>query len=180
MKIIEEIMPGLVLLQSFQHTDSRGQFVKTFNSAVFDHLGLPIVPKEIVFSVSAKDVIRGMHFQTPPEDHQKLVSCSAGAILDVVVDLRSGSESFGRYAAVELSDLNRHILLIPKGFAHGFLALKEQSLVAYCTDTGHAPQCDSGIRWDSFGFDWPVKVPIISEKDRSLPSLIDYSTPFTT
>lgn len=178
MQRLDELLPGLILLKSFQHSDDRGQFVKSFNAKAYEALGIPLSPKEIVFSVSRKNVIRGMHFQTPPEDHQKLVSCSSGAILDVVVDLRRDSPTFGKHAAVELNEENRHILLIPRGFAHGFLALSEGALVAYCTDTGHDPACDSGIRWDSFGFTWPAVDPIISEKDRHLPSLADYSSPF--
>jgi dTDP-4-dehydrorhamnose 3,5-epimerase len=178
MKFIDELMPGLILLQAFQHSDVRGQFVKTYNAEAFNRIGIPFEPREIVFSVSTKDVIRGMHFQTPPSDHQKLVSCSAGAIIDVVVDLRSSSPTFRQHAAVELNDKNRHVLLIPRGFAHGFLSLREATLVAYSTDTGHDPSCDSGIRWDSFGYEWPVDSPIISEKDLHLPALRDYQSPF--
>ena len=178
MKLIQEVMPGLQLLQAFKHLDERGEFVKTFNEAAFAQMGIPLSPKEIVFSVSARDVVRGMHFQTPQSDHQKLVSCAAGAIIDVVVDLRKGSPSYGQHAAFELTDQNRHILLIPRGFAHGFLAMQDQSLVTYCTDTGHDPTCDSGIRWDSFGYDWPVKNPIVSEKDQHLVGLDEYQSPF--
>ena len=178
MKFIEEPIPGLKLLQAFKHLDERGEFVKTFNEAAFEKMGIPIDPKEIVFSVSAQDVVRGMHFQTPESDHQKLVSCAAGAIIDVVVDLRKGSPTYGEHGAFELNDENRHILLIPRGFAHGFLALKDQSLVTYCTDTGHDPSCDSGIRWNSFGYEWPVESPIVSEKDQNLIGLDDYQSPF--
>ena len=178
MKIISEIMPGLMLLQANQFADHRGLFVKTFNSEAYASMGLPLTPMEIIFSVSKKDVVRGMHFQTPPSDHQKLVSCSVGAILDVVVDLRKSSPTYGKHAAVELSEENRHILLLPRGFAHGFLSLREGSLVAYCTDTGHDPDCDKGIRWDSFGFEWPVAEPVISEKDLNQPALSDFESPF--
>lgn len=167
-----------MLLQAFKFVDDRGEFVKTYNQDAYEKLGIPLTPKEIVFSVSRKNVVRGMHFQTPPSDHQKLVSCASGAIIDVVVDLRVGSPAYGQWAAFELNECNRHTLLIPAGFAHGFLALEEKSLVTYCTDTGHDPDCDSGIRWDSFGYEWPVDHPVISEKDQHLVGLDDYQSPF--
>lgn len=178
MKIIDEPLPGLFLLQSFRHVDQRGEFVKTFNADAYLAMGLSFEPKEIVFSVSNRNVIRGMHFQTPPADHQKLVGCSAGAIVDVVVDLRSDSPTFRRHAAFDLSEENRHALLVPKGFAHGFLALEDRSVVSYATDTVHDPTRDSGIRWDSFNYRWPVEHPVISDKDLGLPPLIDYLSPF--
>lgn len=179
MEIIKEPLPGLKLLQARSFKDERGEFVKPYNDEVFRSLGMPLVPREIVFSVSRKDVLRGMHFQTPDSDHQKLVTCASGSIIDVVVDLRKGSPSYGQFAAFELTEVNRHTLLIPRGFAHGFLALQEGSLVSYCTDTGHDPARDAGIRWESFGYDWPVSNPIISGKDRNLPSLEDYQSPFS-
>jgi dTDP-4-dehydrorhamnose 3,5-epimerase len=179
MKIIDEPFPGLKLLQARSFKDERGEFVKPYNDEVFQNLGMPLVPREIVFSVSRKDVLRGMHFQTPDSDHQKLVTCAAGAIIDVVVDIRKGSPTFGKHAAFGLTETNRHTLLIPRGFAHGFLALEEKSLVSYCTDTGHDPDRDAGIRWDSFQYDWPVKSPIISEKDLKLTGLEEYQSPFT-
>ena len=178
MKVLEEVMPGLVLLKVFSHKDDRGEFVKTFNDDAFSRFGIPFAPKEIVFSISAKNVVRGMHFQVPPSDHHKLVSCSSGAILDVVVDLRKGSPSFGRHAAFNLNETNRHVLMIPRGFAHGFLALEERSLVAYATDTVHDPSSDSGIAWDGFGFEWPVESPVVSDKDRNLPALASFESPF--
>jgi dTDP-4-dehydrorhamnose 3,5-epimerase len=178
MEIIAEPLPGLKLLQARSFKDDRGEFVKPYNDEVFRSLGMPMIPREIVFSISRKDVLRGMHFQTPGSDHQKLVTCAAGSIIDVVVDIRNESPSYGQYAAFELTELNRHTLLVPRGFAHGFLALEEKSLVSYCTDTGHDPARDSGIRWDSFGYDWPVQNPIISEKDQKLVGLDDYQSPF--
>jgi len=156
----------------------RGEFVKTYNDEAFKALEMPLVPREIVFSVSRKDVVRGMHFQTPESDHQKLVTCASGCIIDVGVDIRKGSPTYGEHAAYELTEENRHTLLVPRGFAHGFLALEEKSLVSYCTDTGHDPQRDSGIRWNSFGYDWPVADPIVSEKDQNLVGLSEYESPF--
>lgn len=172
-------MPGLLLMQAFQHHDPRGEFVKTYNAEAFERLELSFAPREIVFSVSARRVVRGMHFQLPPDDHRKYVGCPVGAILDVVLDLRTDSPTFGKSAGFRLDARNRHQLMIPRGFAHGFLALEDNSLVSYCTDTGHAPASDAGIRWDSFGFDWAVEDPVISDKDHNLPAFADFRSPFT-
>jgi dTDP-4-dehydrorhamnose 3,5-epimerase len=177
-KILDEPMPGLLLMRAFQHRDDRGEFVKTFSTSAFTKLGLDFTPRELVFSVSARNVVRGMHFQVPPDDHHKYVGCSAGAILDVVLDLRKSSPTFGKSAGFRLDAENRHQLMIPRGFAHGFLALEENSLVSYCTDTPHSPSTDSGIRWDSFGFDWPVKTPILSPKDQQLIGFGAFDSPF--
>jgi dTDP-4-dehydrorhamnose 3,5-epimerase len=176
--ILDEPMPGLLLMRAFQHRDDRGEFVKTFSTPAFTGLGLDFLPREIVFSVSARHVVRGMHFQVPPDDHNKYVGCSTGAILDVVLDLRKSSPTFGQSAGFRLDAENRHQLMIPRGFAHGFLALEENSLVSYCTDTSHSPSADSGIRWNSFGFDWPVESPILSAKDQQLPKFDEFDSPF--
>jgi dTDP-4-dehydrorhamnose 3,5-epimerase len=122
-------------------------------------------------------VVRGMHFQLPPHDHEKLVYVTAGSILDVVVDLRRTSGTYGQVFSVELVE-HQSSLFIPRGFAHGFLALSPNATVVYNVATGYQPTADAGIRWDSLGFAWPVAAPIMSDRDAAFPSLAEFSSPF--
>ena len=173
-------LAGVVSLEPRLFTDHRGSFVKTFHDQAFRDLGLPLEAREEFFSTSHKHVLRGMHFQVPPGDHAKLVYCLAGAVLDVVLDLRRNSPTRGQAHAEELSESNRRSLYIPSGFAHGFLALTEGALMVYKTSTVYDPACDRGIRWDSFGFAWPLgcAVPILSKRDNEFPALADFNSPF--
>lgn len=134
--------------------------------------------REEFFSTSSKDVLRGMHFQTPPHAHQKLIYCITGRVLDVLLDLRRSSPTYGQSIALELSAANRHVLFVPVGFAHGFLSLEDHSCLVYKTDAVHAPQHDAGIRWDSFGFDWPADSPLISGRDLTHPEFSEFRSPF--
>lgn len=177
MKISREILPGALLIDLAQFEDARGAFVKTFLYSKFQELGLPTEFKEEFFSTSNAGVIRGMHFQLPPHDHVKLVQCLAGRVLDVLVDLRKG-DGYGRVASVELDAAKPALLFIPKGIAHGFCALEQGSMMMYKTSTEHQPSHDRGIRWDSFGFQWPVDAPIVSDRDRAHPALADFESPF--
>ena len=153
-------------------------FVKTFHAERFTERGLPVDWREEYYSKSVKGVIRGMHFQTPPHDHEKLVYCMQGQVLDVVVDLRKHSPSFGKHVAIQLDAERGHGLLIPKGMAHGFLALTDTVLMAYKVTTVYAPANDAGIRWDSLGVNWGVDQPIVSTRDRAHPPLADFVSPF--
>ena len=134
--------------------------------------------REEFFSTSAKDVLRGMHFQIPPHAHQKLIYCVNGKVLDVLLDLRQCSPTYGRSISLELSAANRHVLYIPVGFAHGFLSMEDQSCLVYKTDAVHAPLHDAGIRWDSFGFAWPSDAPLISGRDLAHPAFSEFHSPF--
>ena len=174
----ETSLAGLKLIQPRIFTDLRGTFVKTFHAGLFEQLGMEFQPKEEFFSVSHRNVVRGMHFQLPPDAHSKLVYCVAGRVLDVVVDLRKASPTFGRHASRELSAVNREMFFIPVGFAHGFASLADGSVMVYQTSTVHAPECDAGILWNSFGFEWPFLDPIISDRDRALPTMESYSSQF--
>ena len=178
MKALPTDLPGVWLLQPRVFTDGRGSFVKTYHAGTFRDLGIAFTPREEFFSVSAKDVIRGMHFQLPPAAHDKLVYCVAGAVLDVVVDLRRSSPAFGRFITRELSETNREMFFIPTGCAHGFLALSGQATMVYQTSTTHSPAHDAGILWDSFGFTWPVNHPVLSDRDRQFPALSSFTSPF--
>jgi dTDP-4-dehydrorhamnose 3,5-epimerase/CDP-3, 6-dideoxy-D-glycero-D-glycero-4-hexulose-5-epimerase len=178
MKIIDTGFEGLYLLEGNVFEDLRGLFLKTFNQSVFSDLGLETNYKERYYSKSHKNVIRGMHFQIPPFDHIKIVNVLQGSILDVVVDLRKKSPTYKTYFSIELNDNNGRFLYIPKGFAHGFKALTDNAIVEYNQTTEYSKECDCGIRWDSFGFDWQVSNPVISERDSNFQSLNDYSSPF--
>lgn len=169
---------GLEVLRPKHFKDQRGSFVKTFHLDAFQALGLPFEPREGFYSVSGRDVVRGMHFQVPPAAHRKLVYCIRGRILDVVVDLRLGSPFYRRVYSRELSSDAPELLFITVGLAHGFLSLEDESLVCYQTDVVHTPECDAGIAWDSIDFKWPVQEAVISERDRKLPRLEAFNTPF--
>lgn len=171
-------MPGVRLLEPRAFSDQRGVFIKTYHEPAWRQAGITFEMQEEYYSVSRRGVLRGMHFQTPPEDHVKLVYCPSGRVLDVLLDLRRGSPTFGRSMAQELSSENRLIFVLPPGIAHGFLCLEEQSVMVYKTNTVHSPANDAGIRWDSFGFDWGWQAPVVSERDASFPSLADFSSPF--
>jgi dTDP-4-dehydrorhamnose 3,5-epimerase len=178
MELIPTSLPGCFEVRPFFAQDARGTFVKTFHAERFAEAGLPVEWREEFYSSSRKDVIRGMHFQTPPHDHEKLVYCMQGRVLDVVVDLRRASPTFGRHVAVELDAARSHGLMIPKGMAHGFLALTDDVLMAYKVTTVHAPAHDMGIRWDSFDLNWGIEQPIVSARDSAHPPLADFTSPF--
>jgi dTDP-4-dehydrorhamnose 3,5-epimerase len=171
-------LPGVRLLEPRAHRDERGLFVKTYHAEAWRAAGIELSMREEYYSVSARNVIRGMHFQVPPEDHTKLVYCVAGRVLDVVLDLRRSSPSLGQWAVRELSAENRWMLLIPPGVAHGFLSLVDGATLVYKTTTMHSPVHDAGIRWDSFGFDWGVSAPLVSPRDAAFPPLTGFETPF--
>lgn len=179
MKVISEPLPGVKVLEPFIHRDFRGEFVKTFHEKQLAELGIQISLKEEFFSISSEGILRGMHFQLPPFAHQKLIYCIEGAVLDVVLDLRIGSPTYGHARGIPLSSENRHLIFIPVGFAHGFLSLRDQSCLIYKTDFTHVPSHDAGILWNSFDFDWPMESPKLSPRDQSFPGLKEFSSPFT-
>jgi len=177
MQFSRELLPGATLVALKRFEDARGSFVKTFARSAFEAAGVDFDFREEFYSFSRRDVVRGMHFQLPPHDHVKLVYCAAGSVLDVLVDLRRGA-GLGRVASVVLSADEPSLLVIPKGVAHGFRALRDDSLMVYKTSTEHAPSHDAGIRWDSFGFEWGVTAPVVSQRDAGHPSLADFDSPF--
>jgi len=178
LKAIPTGFEGLFVLQPRVFQDPRGSFVKTYHHGLFRELDIAFEPQEEFFSVSSKDVLRGMHFQLPPMAHAKLVYCVAGRVLDVVLDLRRDSATRGQAFARELSATNREMLFIPVGFAHGFLALEDDTVMVYQTSTVHSPPHDAGILWKSFGFDWPVNQPTMSERDQQFPKWSEFPSPF--
>lgn len=180
MKLIKTDIDGLLILEPRIFEDTRGKFIKTFTDGFFKENGLNIEVEETYYSISNKDVIRGMHFQTPPHDHIKLVYVPYGSILDVVLDIRQSSDTYGKSFSLELSSENGKVLIIPKGLAHGFKSLEDNTNVTYMQTTPYAPNNDSGIRFDSFGFDWRLVNPELSERDKSFVTLEEFNTPFVS
>jgi dTDP-4-dehydrorhamnose 3,5-epimerase/CDP-3, 6-dideoxy-D-glycero-D-glycero-4-hexulose-5-epimerase len=159
-------------------SDVRGSFVKTFNNTNLLSHGITFSVQESYYSVSAKDVIRGMHFQLPPYDHAKIVFCASGAILDVALDLRMDSPTYGQTFSQLLSSENNKAFYIPHGFAHGFKALTEGAVTYYLVSGEYHQASDTGIAFDSIGFDWECKNPILSVRDTGFVSLKDFESPF--
>lgn len=175
---IPTALPGLVELRPRVRTDARGRLIKIFHQPEFAKLGLADDFAEVFHTTSVAGAVRGLHFQLPPHHHAKLVACLAGSIWDVGLDLRVGSPSYGRHAAVTLSAAAGNLLYLPAGLAHGFCVPQGQATVLYFATTVHAPDVDAGIRWDSAGINWPVEAPILSERDRGLPALEGFDSPF--
>lgn len=171
-------VPGCFRLLPFRQGDERGWFLKTFHEPSFQALGLETAWKESFVTRSAKGVLRGLHFQSPPHQHAKLVTCLSGRVLDVVLDLRAASPAFGRCDAVELCGDRGEAVYVAPGCAHGFLALEDDTLLQYQVSSPHAPDHDHGILWSSIPFTWPVADPMLSDRDRAFPPLAGFATPF--
>lgn len=169
---------GLFIIKHNVFHDDRGSFTKTYNKTAFEEMDLDILIKERYFSVSSKNVLRGMHFQTPPYDHVKLVTVMQGSILDVVLDIRIQSNTFGQSFSKVLKADEGKTLLIPKGFAHGFLALEDNTIVEYNQSTEYAPNNDEGLHYGSIGFNWGIDKPIVSGRDLSFSTFANYKSPF--
>ena len=175
---IQTILGNAVLLTLPAFTDNRGLFVKTFQDSIFKEMGIDFQLKESYFSLSKKDVIRGMHFQLPPHQHSKIVFCPQGTIMDVIVDVRKDSSTYGQYEAQVLSGENHRAYYIPEGFAHGFKALTDDAITYYLVSSEYSKEHDTGIRYDSLGIDWQATQPVISERDLSFPAFRDFDSPF--
>jgi dTDP-4-dehydrorhamnose 3,5-epimerase/CDP-3, 6-dideoxy-D-glycero-D-glycero-4-hexulose-5-epimerase len=171
-------IPGLLILSNPIFNDTRGSFKKIFNKNDFDELSLESNFAELYYSINKKDVIRGMHFQLPPMDHVKMVYVISGKILDVCLDLRVSSKTFGKYFDIALSGDSDIYLYIPRGIAHGFASLEDNTIVHYAQTSCYSKDHDCGIRYDSFGFDWPIKSPVISKRDREFPAFQNWNTVF--
>ena len=178
MEKIETSIPGCFELKPRIFSDDRGKLVKTFHKDTFLDLELETEFKEEYYSVSKKGVLRGLHFQTPPDDHVKCVTCISGRIFDVVVDLRKQSPTYQQNFSLELDAEKGNMLYIPKGFAHGFYALTDNAIFLNRTTSVYSPSCDTGIKWDSCGIDWPNKSPILSDKDINLIEMNSFKSPF--
>lgn len=178
MTIEKTELEGVYIIDNFVAKDERGTFVKTFNQQGFKDNELEFEIRESYFSISQKDVIRGMHFQMPPHDHQKLVYVAQGSIIDVIIDLRVNSKTYKKSISVELSAENRKSVFIPKGFAHGFKSMEENTITIYNVSSEYNSNFDAGLSYNSFGFDWGVESPIISNRDLLFESVNEFKSPF--
>lgn len=183
MEIVRTDIEGLLIIEPKVFADSRGYFFESFNARDFNAAtGLDVNFVQDNESRSSYGVLRGLHFQLPPHSQAKLVRCVRGKVLDVAVDLRKGSATFGKHVAVELSEENHRQFFIPKGFAHGFAVLSETAVFQYKCDAYYCPEADSGISIldQTLGIDWgiPVDKAILSEKDKNHPLLKEFVSPF--
>ncbi|BBP44311.1 dTDP-4-dehydrorhamnose 3,5-epimerase [Thiosulfativibrio zosterae] len=183
MQFIPQAIPDVILIQPKVHGDHRGYFVETFRQDKFEAaLGYQVNFCQDNESKSTKGVLRGLHFQLPPFAQSKLVRVIEGEVLDVAVDIRQNSPTFGQHVAVLLNDSNKHQLFIPRGFAHGFLVLSESATFAYKVDNYYSPECDRGLAFDDpeLKIDWqlPKALLQLSEKDQKQPGLGDLGTCF--
>jgi dTDP-4-dehydrorhamnose 3,5-epimerase/CDP-3, 6-dideoxy-D-glycero-D-glycero-4-hexulose-5-epimerase len=178
MKIEDTFIEGLKIIRLNRFSDNRGSFIKVFNSNFFRENNLDTNLNESYFSVSRKDVIRGMHFQSPPFDHTKLVFVNKGSILDVAIDIRSKSATYGKFIKIELAINDPKLVYIPVGCAHGFLSLEEDTIVTYLQTSVYNNLYDCGIKYNSFGMEWGVENPIISGRDNMFVDLRDFKSPF--
>lgn len=180
MKFFPTFIPGCWKIVYDARADDRGRFIKTVQAGLFAAKGLEHDFREQYYSVSRRGVVRGMHFQLPPHDHAKLIHCLQGTILDVVVDLRVGSPSFGQSLAVELTEAEPAAFHIPRGCAHGFCALSDNATTLYGVTSDHHAESDVGVHWQSLGFVWPLSEheAILSLRDAALPPLSDFRSPF--
>mgnify|MGYP003296984934 CR=1 FL=1 len=183
MEIIKTALDGVVIIEPRVFKDARGYFFESFSQREFDEKVRPIQFVQDNESMSTYGVMRGLHFQRPPFTQSKLVRCVKGRVLDVAVDIRKGSPTFGQHVAVELSEDNHRQFFIPHGFAHGFVVLSDVAIFQYKCDNFYAPQADGGISIldDSLGIDWqiPMDQAILSDKDLNHPRLKDFDTPFS-
>ena len=176
MNFIRTEIPEIVICEPIIHGDERGYFVETFREDLLEaFLGFKINFCQDNESKSNYGVLRGLHYQLPPHAQTKLVRVIQGRVLDVAVDIRKGSPTFGKYIAVELSAENKRQLLIPRGFAHGFIVLDENTIFAYKVDNYYSPECDRGIAYDDkdIGIEWEVPYAqlTLSAKDKVQPKL---------
>lgn len=182
MEVIKTDIEGVVIIEPRVFKDARGYFFESFSQREFEEKVRPINFVQDNESMSSYGVMRGLHFQRPPYTQSKLVRCVKGRVLDVAVDIRKGSPTYGKHVAVELSEDNKRQFFVPRGFAHGFAVLSDVAVFQYKCDNFYAPQADGGIsiKDDSLGIDWkiPVDKALLSEKDTLHECLKDFDSPF--
>ena len=187
MNVIRTAIDGVLIIEPKVFGDARGYFFESFSQREFDEKVVPILGHTINFvqdneSMSSYGVMRGLHFQRPPFTQSKLVRCVKGAVLDVAVDIRKGSPTYGQHVAVELTEDNHRQFFVPRGFAHGFAVLSETAVFQYKCDEFYHPEADGGISIidDSLGIDWriPTDKALLSEKDTKHAMLKDFDSPF--
>ncbi len=172
MNIIQTAIPDVVIIEPKVFGDSRGYFSETYKADIFLSKVCNTTFVQDNESKSKYGVLRGLHYQLPPFAQSKLVRVIIGKVLDVAVDIRKGSPTFGKYVAIELSDENKRQLFVPRGFAHGFVVLSDEAIFQYKVDNTYSPQSESSIRFDSLDIDWMVaaKDLLLSDKDKQAPA----------
>jgi len=172
---------GVLILTPQRHGDARGFFSESWNRKRLQEAGINVDFVQDNHSLSERqNTLRGLHFQTPPHAQAKLVRCGRGRFLDVAVDIRRGSPTYGQYASVELSFENGKQLFVPAGFAHGFVTRESETEILYKCSDYYAPDCDRAIHWDTCGIDWGLTgALILSDKDSAAPGLEAIDSPFT-
>jgi dTDP-4-dehydrorhamnose 3,5-epimerase len=182
MKFIKTEIPDVYIIEPSVFGDDRGYFLESFNLNKFEENVCPIKFVQDNESKSSRGVLRGLHFQKPPYDQAKLVRCIEGKVMDVALDIRKGSPTYGKHVAVELSEENKRQLFVPRGFAHGFSVLSDSAVFAYKVDNTYAPEYDSGIRFDdpTLNIDWGLTngEVLLSQKDKNLVPFKDLNSPF--
>ena len=183
MEVIKTSIEGVVIIEPKVFNDARGYFFESFSQREFEEKVRKVNFVQDNESMSSYGVMRGLHFQRPPFTQSKLVRCVKGAVLDVAVDIRKGSPTYGQHVAVELTEKNHRQFFVPRGFAHGFSVLSETAVFQYKCDNLYAPQADGGISIidDSLGIDWkiPIDEAILSDKDMKHTMLNNFETPFS-
>ncbi|MEC5270322.1 dTDP-4-dehydrorhamnose 3,5-epimerase [Heyndrickxia coagulans] len=184
MKISKTNLEGVLVIEPAVFGDHRGWFMETYNEKNMAEAGVKLKFVQDNHSFSAtKGTLRGLHYQMSPKAQSKLIRCTRGTIFDVAIDIRKGSPTYGKWYGLELSAENKKQLLIPKGFAHGFMTLTDDVEVQYKVDELYAPECDRGIRWNdpTIAVDWPIHdiQPVLSAKDEKAPLLEEAENNFT-
>jgi dTDP-4-dehydrorhamnose 3,5-epimerase len=183
MKFIETKISEVIIIEPTVFGDTRGYFLESYNQKKFEEVVGKISFVQDNESKSSKGVLRGLHFQKPPFEQAKLVRCIEGEVLDIAVDIRKKSKTYGKHVAVLLSGKNKRQLFVPRGFAHGFLVLSTSATFAYKVDNRYAPESDAGIRWNDkeLNIQWGMEDSevMISAKDAELPFLSEFLSPFT-
>jgi len=182
MNFIKTEISDVYIIEPSVFGDNRGYFLESFNLEKFEENICPIKFVQDNESKSSKGVLRGLHFQKPPFNQAKLVRCIEGRVMDVAVDIRKGSPSYGKHVAIELTGENKRQLFVPRGFAHGFLVLSDTATFAYKVDNRYAPEFDAGIRWNDkeLNIQWGLEESevLVSAKDAELPFFSEFESPF--
>lgn len=180
MRVVETGINGLVEIVPSVYSDERGYFMETFRKDIFDGIASGYTFVQDNESKSQKDVLRGLHFQASPHEQGKLVRVISGSVLDVAVDIRTSSPTYGKYHSVVLSAENKKQFWVPPGFAHGFLVLEDDTVFSYKCTGYYNKEAEGSIRWDDpeIGIDWGISLPLLSEKDKIAPLFSEFVSPF--
>lgn len=171
-------LPGVLLIKNKVNPDIRGFFFKPYAREELIKRNIDFSVAEVFYSISKKNVIRGMHFQLPPSEQAKIVTVISGKITDVVLDIRKGSPYYGRWISIFLEANDGKALYIPRGFAHGFISRNGQSTVLYLANCKYSSESEAGVKYDSFGFDWETDGPILSNRDLNFKPIDSFQSPF--